>query len=49
MNSTGEGEFGAKDMTGSWNNGGQFEKVDNPAFNPERMKLGGKTAHGGRK
>ena len=47
--STGEGEFGAKDMTGSWNNGGQFEKVDNPAFNPERMKLGGKTAQGARK
>jgi Mn-containing catalase len=39
--STGEGEFGAKDTRGLWNNGGQFELVDNPAFNPERMKLQG--------
>jgi Mn-containing catalase len=39
--STGEGEFGAKDTRGPWNNGGQFELVDNPAFNPERMKLQG--------
>jgi Mn-containing catalase len=39
--STGEGEFGATDTRGPWNNGGQFELVENPAFNPERMKLEG--------
>jgi len=45
--STGEGEFGAKDMVGPWNNGGAFERVDNPAFNPERIKLTGVGAHAG--
>ncbi len=29
--STGEGEMG-KDATGPWNTGGQWEKIDNPAF-----------------
>ncbi len=48
--STGEGEFGAKDMQGPWNNGGgQFELIDNPAFNPERMKLHGNAGHRARR
>ena len=39
--STGEGEDGATDVTAGapWAKG--FEVVDNPGFNPEKMKLGG--------
>ncbi|HEY0436628.1 MAG TPA: manganese catalase family protein, partial [Phenylobacterium sp.] len=39
--STGEGENGARDMVGPWNNDKAFEMVENPAFNPERMNLEG--------
>ena len=45
--STGEGEFGAKDMTGPWNDGGQFQRVEDPAFHPEWMLLKG-NGHGSR-
>jgi len=38
--STGEGD-GAKDMTGPWNEGNGWERVDNPAFSPEAMKVDG--------
>jgi Mn-containing catalase len=37
--STGESRDGFKDMTGPWNDGGDWERVDNPAFNPEKMKI----------
>jgi Mn-containing catalase len=39
--STGEGPYGAIDTTGPWNDGGTWERVDNPAFDPKRIKLGG--------
>ena len=39
--STGEGENGAVDVVGPWNNGGAFSRVDNPAFHPEQMELDG--------
>jgi Mn-containing catalase len=39
--STGEGENGAVDMTGPWNDETAFRRVDNPAFNPGRMRLNG--------
>jgi Mn-containing catalase len=38
--STGEGD-GAQDMTGPWNEGGDWERVDNPAFEPDKMKVDG--------
>jgi Mn-containing catalase len=38
--STGEGD-GAKDMTGPWNEGGDWERIDNPAFEPGKMKVDG--------
>jgi Mn-containing catalase len=38
--STGEGELG-KDMIGPWNDGKALQRVDNPAFNPQQMNLGG--------
>lgn len=37
--STGEGDDGAVDATGPWNEGGSWERVDNPAFDPGKMKL----------
>lgn len=40
--STGEGDHGAVDMTGPWNEGGSWERVDSPAFEPGKMKLQGK-------
>jgi Mn-containing catalase len=36
--STGEGEHGAIDMVGPWNDEKAFERVNNPAFEPSRMK-----------
>lgn len=39
--STGEGEFGAVDMTGPWNDANAFRRVDNPAFNPDQMRVNG--------
>lgn len=44
--STGEGELG-KDMVGPWNDGTELQKIDNPAFNPDRMKAdgGGEMTH----
>jgi Mn-containing catalase len=39
--STGEGEHGAVDMTGPWNDEKAFERVDNPAFEPQLMKVDG--------
>ena len=39
--STGEGEFGAVDMVGPWNDGKALQRVDNPAFNPQQMQLDG--------
>jgi Mn-containing catalase len=37
--STGEDDEGNTDMTGPWTD--DFERVDNPAFKPERMKVDG--------
>ena len=39
--STGEGENGAVDMVGPWNDDKAFQRIDNPAFSPERMKVHG--------
>ncbi len=39
--STGEGENGAVDMVGPWNDDKAFQRVDNPAFNPQQMQLDG--------
>jgi len=39
--STGEGDDGTSDMTGPWNDEKAFERVDNPAFNPELMAVNG--------
>src|ERR687884_1259736 len=39
--STGEGEHGAVDTTGPWNDDKTFQRVDNPAFSPEQMKVDG--------
>ncbi len=44
--STGEGENGAVDTQGPWKDKSAFEYVDNPAFNPEKMKLDGPKAAG---
>ena len=41
--STGEGQDGAVDMIGPWNDNKAFERVDNPAFHPELMKVDGPT------
>lgn len=38
--STGEGENGAVDVTGPWNDEPAFRRIDNPAFNPRRMDIG---------
>jgi Mn-containing catalase len=38
--STGEGD-GFQDMTGPWNEGDEWERVDNPAFDPAKMKVNG--------
>ncbi len=38
--STGEGENGAVDVTGPWNDEAAFRRIDNPAFNPRRMDIG---------
>jgi Mn-containing catalase len=42
--STGEGEHGAVDTTGPWNDEKAFERVDNPAFEPQLMKVDGPKA-----
>jgi Mn-containing catalase len=39
--STGQGENGAADMTGPWNDEKAFQRVDNPAFNPQHMQVDG--------
>jgi Mn-containing catalase len=39
--STGEGENGAVDMIGPWNDNKAFQRVDNPAFSPEQMQVDG--------
>jgi Mn-containing catalase len=39
--STGEGENGAVDMVGPWNDDKALKRVDNPAFNPQHMQLDG--------
>jgi Mn-containing catalase len=41
--STGEGDEGEEDLIGPWNDNKAFERVDSPAFNPEKMKLDGPT------
>jgi Mn-containing catalase len=38
--STGKGPEGETDMSDKWAPKHGFETVDNPAFNPEQMKLG---------
>ena len=40
--STGQGQNGEFDMSTEWAKKHGFELVDNPAFNPDKMKLGGK-------
>jgi Mn-containing catalase len=40
--STGEDDEGNTDMVGPWNDEDNFERVDNPAFDPEAMKTDGK-------
>jgi hypothetical protein len=35
----GEGEFGAADMTGPWNDEAAFRRVNNPAFNLGAMEI----------
>ena len=47
--STGEGDYGEQDMIGPWNNDNAFQRVNNPAFNPERMALDGPGGKGGPK
>jgi Mn-containing catalase len=42
--STGSGDDGEEDMTGPWNQGGSWELVDNPAFNPAQMKVDGEAS-----
>jgi Mn-containing catalase len=39
--STGQGQNGEADISMDWAKKNGFEPVDNPAFNPEKMKLGG--------
>ena len=39
--STGEDDEGNQDMVGPWNDEKAFERVDNPAFSPEAMKVDG--------
>lgn len=39
--STGEDDEGNEDMIGPWNDEKAFERVDNPAFSPEAMKVDG--------
>jgi Mn-containing catalase len=39
--STGEDDEGNEDMVGPWNDKKAFERVDNPAFAPEAMKVDG--------
>jgi Mn-containing catalase len=39
--STGEDDDGNADMIGPWNDKKAFERVDNPAFSPEAMKVDG--------
>ena len=39
--STGEDDEGNEDMVGPWNDETAFERVDNPAFSPEAMKVDG--------
>lgn len=39
--STGDGDNGAVDTLGPWNNDNGFQRVDNPAFNPQQMKVDG--------
>jgi manganese catalase len=47
--STGEGENGAVDMTGPWNDDNAFQRVDNPAFNPDQMALDGSASSSAKK
>ena len=44
--STGEGENGAVDTAGPWKDQKAFERVDNPAFEPLRMKVDGPKGNG---
>jgi Mn-containing catalase len=44
--STGEGDHGERDTAGPWRDANAFQRVDNPAFNPERMDLTGRNGHG---
>lgn len=44
--STGEGQDGAVDMIGPWNDDKAFKRVDNPAFNPQKMELDGPNGSG---
>jgi len=39
--STGEGDDGATDMVGPWNDGTELECLDGPAFEPDLMKVDG--------
>lgn len=39
--STGVGQDGAVDTTGPWQDVNAFERVENPAFDPEKMKVRG--------
>jgi Mn-containing catalase len=47
--STGEGQDGAADMTGPWNDVKAFRVIDTPAFNPEEMEVDGPTRRTGRR
>lgn len=40
--STGDGDNGEKDMIGPWNDDKAFTRVDNPAFNPDKLKVNGR-------
>ncbi len=42
--STGEGDHGEVDATGPWNSGGDWERVDNPAFKEMTAKSGARPA-----
>lgn len=46
--STGEGQDGATDMTGPWNDVKAFRVVDTPAFNPEEMEVDGPNTSDGK-
>jgi Mn-containing catalase len=44
--STDQSDDGATDMIGPWNDETAFERVDSPAFNPDKMKVDGEKLDG---